>query len=104
LQQYNRQKPLQSLTTSFASLVAYTGTPLSAPQVGRLLEVLSNASSQYQTGGRADLATIDSKRMLQNAERIFTPNQFAALQASSNMIELSKLREQFYQQKKAAAK
>ena len=104
LQQYNRQKPLLALTTSVASPVAYTGTPLSAPQVDQLLEVLSNASSQYQTGGRADLTTIDSKRVLQNAERIFTPNQFVALQANSNMIELSKLREQFYQQKKADVK
>jgi len=102
LQQYNRLQPLLGFTTSFGNLVAYTGTPLSAPQVDQLLDVLGNASNQYQTGGNADLVTIDSKRVVQQAEQFLTPAQFAALQANTNHIELAKLLNQFYEQKKAA--
>jgi hypothetical protein len=69
-----------------------------------LLDVLGNASNQYQTGGRVGLATIDSKRVLQQAEQILTPTQLAVLQANANQIELMKLQRQFYQQKKAGAK
>jgi hypothetical protein len=104
LQRYDRLQPLLGFTTSFGSLVAQTGNPLTASQCDLLLDVLSNASSQYQSGGRADLTTIDSKHVLQQAELILTPIQFAALQANANMIELTKLRAQFFQQKKAAAK
>jgi hypothetical protein len=104
LLQDGRLRPLEGFTMSFASLVAYAGTPVSAPQIDQLLDVLGNASSQYQTGGRANLSTIDTKRMLQQAEPILTPVQYAALKANTNHIELSKLSDQFYQQKKAAAK
>ena len=104
LQRYNRQQPLLEFTGTLAYLVAPTGTPLTAPQCDQLLEVLSNASSQYQTGGRANLNTIDSKRALQEAEQILTPIQFAAAQANANIVEIVKLQDKFYQQKKAAAK
>ena len=104
LQQYNRLQPLLVFTTSVASDLAYAGNPLSAPQVDLLLDVLGNASNQYQTGGRADPVTVDSKRVLQQAEQTLTPIQFAAVQATTNQIELMKLQKQFYQQKKTDVK
>jgi len=104
LQQYNRLQPLVGFTTSVASDLAYAGNPLSAPQVDLLLDVLGNASNQYQTGGRADPVTVDSKRVLQQAEQTLTPIQFAAVQATTNQIELMKLQKQFYQQKKTDVK
>jgi len=104
LHQYTRLQPLQGFTMGFARQLARAGNPLSTPQVDQLLDALGHSSNQYQTGGRVGLTTIDSKRMLQQAERILTPIQFAALQANANQIELVKLQKQFYQQKKTDAK
>jgi len=104
LYQYTRLQPLQGFTMGFARQLARAGNPLSTPQVDQLLDALGNSSNRYQTGGRVGLATIDSKRALQQAELILTPSQFEAFQANANEIELMKLQKQFYQQKKTDAK
>lgn len=104
LQRYNRQRPLSGFATSLASLMAYNGDPITAQQCRQLLDALSSASSQFQSGGRVEIGTITTPLVIQQAGQILSPGQLALLQANSNIIVLSKLRDQFYQQKKTVAK
>jgi len=104
LQRYNRQEPLLSFTTMFALLTSETSTPFTSSQSGKLLNALSTASPSYQNGGNADLTTIDIPSALAQAKQVLSPNQYAALETNFSGLELWKLKEQYYQQKKSAAK
>jgi hypothetical protein len=104
LERWNRQRPLRGFTSLLANLVAPSGEPLTAPQCDQLLDILSRTSSQYQAGGQADILTVDSKLAVQEAKPLLTPIQFSALQANANIVELKKLQDQFFRQKKTAAK
>jgi hypothetical protein len=104
LQRYDRQKGLSGFATFMDSTLAYEGIPMTASQCRQLFDAFSNASPQFQAGGRADIGTVDTSRAILEARRIFSPEQFAVLQPHLRMIELSKLSAEFFRQKKAAAK
>jgi hypothetical protein len=73
-------------------------TPLTQPQATRLREILANASTSYQAGGKAEPATIDWSRVMEQAQGFLTPPQFSALKADAQLPQISLLMKQFYQQ------
>jgi hypothetical protein len=57
LQQYERTLPARDQANALAGALALTSTPLSAAQAEQITQIMANASSGYQNGGKADLPT-----------------------------------------------
>ena len=98
LQQFRRIEPLEVVVNDLASLVVRSPTPLSTAQAEQLLTTMANASSRYQSGDRADLATVDWPQTLARAQAFLAPDQFTVFKTNVQLQQVYALARQFYQQ------
>ena len=98
LQQLNREQPVMEFVNSIGVDVALTGNPLTDFQADQLSQILSNASSSYQSGGLATQATINWSAALAQAQGILIPVQGIAFQAEAAKRQVEQLSAQFISQ------
>jgi hypothetical protein len=101
LEQFARMEPSGRFVTEVASFVGDTSTPLTGAQGIRLMELIANASTTYQSGGKATPANVDWPRVLEEAKGFLAPTQVSALNANAQLPQLMTLVQQFYQQQGA---
>ena len=102
LQQFRRIEPLEVAVNDLATLVARSPTPLSTAQAEQLLTTMADASSRYQSGDRADLATVDWSQTLVRAQTFLAPDQFTVFKTNVQLQQVYALARQFYQQQGGA--
>jgi hypothetical protein len=98
LLQFRRIEPLEVVVNDLATLVVRSPTPLSTAQAEQLLTTMANASSRYQSGDRANLATVDWPQTLVRAQAFLAPDQFTVFKANVQLQQVYPLVRQFYQQ------
>lgn len=76
LQEYLRTLPVREIVDALAGVAAVSGMPFSAEQSARLTQRLASASSRYQSGGAADIESIDWDAADRLAQAILSPEQF----------------------------
>ena len=86
------------VVNDLATLVVRSPTPLSTAQAEQLLTTMANASSRYQSGDRANLATVDWPQTLVRAQAFLAPDQFTVFKANVQLQQVYALVRQFYQQ------
>lgn len=77
LQDYERTSPVRTMVSGLAGTAVLAGLPISAQQAERLTQVLANASSEYQQGRTASLATVDWNLVDAQASDILTESQLS---------------------------
>jgi len=97
LQQFNRVQPLEGAVTQMVATYVAETSPLTALQREQLVDVLAKASSQYQSGGPADVLTIDRPTALAQANQFLAGTQYAALEVGTQMWQVGSLLKQFFQ-------
>jgi hypothetical protein len=102
LLQFRRIEPLEVVVNDLATLVVRSPTPLSTAQAEQLLTTMANASSRYQSGDRADLATVDWPQTLVRAQAFLAPDQFTIFKTNVQLQQVYALARQFYQQQGVA--
>ncbi len=78
---YERSLPMRSLAEDVAGSLAAGASPLSSDQVEQLSQILAQASPSYVRGGSAALGQMDWDQAFQQAGRVLSPPQLAALKA-----------------------
>jgi RNA polymerase sigma factor (sigma-70 family) len=100
LQNYQRIQPLQGLVNDVSSLSI--SEPLNPQQSAQLLTILANASSSYQGGGKATQLSVDWSQAVPQAQGILSAAQINALNAESQLAQVSSLGRQFLQSQSRA--
>jgi len=68
----------------------------------QLLNVITNASSGYVNGGKANQQSLDWNQVMSQAPGILSEAQMTALKAESQLPQLMPLVKQFYQNQPSA--
>jgi hypothetical protein len=96
LQNFYRAQPLMDVVNAIAGDVAFSPVPLTGTQEDELLQLLANASGQYQAGGAASTGTLDWPAIMDRARPLLLPSQFSALEVARDKSQVYQLASQFY--------
>ncbi len=93
-QLFKRLRPVQGIVHDMSSLSP--NAPLTQDQTVQVLGILANASSSFQSGGKADPKTIDWSQVEAQAQGVLTKPQIAALRAESKLPQVGQLIKEYY--------
>lgn len=76
LRDYERTSPLRRMVSAIAGAAAVEGAPISAAQADHVVQVLAQASPNFQRGGTALLNDVDWPVVEPAIRRLLSPGQF----------------------------
>lgn len=78
-QEFDRTSTAQQLAAQLGEAMYFTATPLSADQAGKLVQILSQNSGDYQRGKSVSLPSVDWDAVLDRSRTVLTETQLATL-------------------------
>lgn len=85
---FNRSAKALDLVNGAAQLAADPADAYTSTQAEQLMQIVANASPQYQQGGAVDTTSVDWDRVLAQAAPILSPPQLDALRTQAQAIRL----------------
>lgn len=97
-----RLQPLQAAVTDISSMSVFV--PFTPEQSKQLLQVVTNASAAYQTGGKVTPQSVDWNQVIAQSQSFLSEPQLNAVKAEAQLPQIMTLIKQFYQAQPQAAK
>lgn len=98
LMQTARTQNVQGIVNDIDSMVGFSSTPFTGAQGAQLQQILANDSTNYQSGGNANRATINWTAAATQVAAILSGPQLTAFNAEAQLQLIAQKMRQFYGQ------